>query len=70
MPGVIGLPHGAWVDIDEKTGIDTGGADNILCGPISTGQGVSGWNSCICNMEKYTGAPLIPDIEKPQRIFF
>ncbi|MPL65029.1 Dimethyl sulfoxide reductase DmsA [bioreactor metagenome] len=68
MPGVIGLPHGSWVDMDEKTGIDTGGADNILCGPVSTGQGVSGWNSCICNMEKYTGASLIPDVQKPQRI--
>lgn len=70
MPGVIGLPHGSWVDMDEKTGIDRGGADNILCGPISTGQGVSGWNSCVVNMEKYTGTPLIPDVEKPQRIIF
>ena len=70
MPGVIGLPHGSWVDMDEKTGIDRGGADNILCGPVSTGQGVSGWNSCIVNMEKYTGAPLIPDVDLPQRIIF
>lgn len=70
MPGVIGVPHGSWVDMDEETGIDTGGADNILCGQVSTGQGVSGWNSCIANMEKYTGKPIIPDVEKPQRIIF
>ncbi len=70
IPGVIGLPHGSWVDMDEKTGIDTGGADNILCGPISTGQGTSGWNSCVVNMEKYSGTPLTPDVQKPQRIFF
>lgn len=70
MPGVIGLPHGAWVDIDEETGIDRAGADNILCGPISTGQGVSGWNSCVVNIEKFSGDPLIPDVEKPQRIIF
>jgi anaerobic dimethyl sulfoxide reductase subunit A len=70
MPGVIGLPHGSWVDIDEKTGIDTGGADNILCGPVSTGQGVSGWNSCIANMEKYADKPLLADVNKPQRIIF
>lgn len=70
MPGVIGVPHGSWVDMDEKTGIDTGGADNILCGPISTGQGVSGWNSCNVNVEKYSGPALIPDVEKPQRIIF
>ncbi|MDQ7092086.1 molybdopterin-dependent oxidoreductase [Desulfosporosinus sp. PR] len=70
IPGVLGLPHGSWVDMDEKTGIDTGGADNILCGPISTGQGASGWNSCVVNVEKYSGAPLIPDVKKPQRIIF
>jgi anaerobic dimethyl sulfoxide reductase subunit A len=70
LPGVIGLPHGSWVDMDEKKGIDTGGADNILCGPITTGQGVSGWNSCVANIEKYSDAPLIPDVQKPQRIIF
>lgn len=70
MPGVLGLPHGSWVDIDEKTGIDTGGADNVLCGAIPTGQGTSGWNTCIVNLEKYTGTPIVPDVEKPQRIIF
>lgn len=70
MPGVIGLPHGSWVDIDEDTGIDTGGADNILCGPVSTGQGVSGWNTCVVNMEKYSDNSLIEDVNKPQRIIF
>lgn len=59
-PGVIGLPHGAWVNVDEKTGIDQAGADNYLCGGISTGQGVSGWNGCIANLEKWTGE-AIPD---------
>ena len=67
-PGVVGVPHGSWVDIDEKTGIDTGGADNILCGGISTGQGVSGWNTCICNIEKYTGEAIPDDIDKPMRL--
>jgi anaerobic dimethyl sulfoxide reductase subunit A len=70
MPGIIGLPHGSWVDMDEKTGIDTGGADNILNGPLTTGQGVSGWNSCVANIEKYSDEPLMPDVKKPQRIIF
>ncbi|MFA5537011.1 MAG: molybdopterin-dependent oxidoreductase, partial [Bacillota bacterium] len=69
-PGFLGLPHGSWVDMDENTGIDTGGADNILNGPISTGQGTSGWNTCIVNFEKHSGKQLIPDVEKPQRIIF
>lgn len=70
IPGTIGLPHGTWADIDEKTGIDRGGSDNALCGPISTGQGVSGWNSCVCDMEKYSDEPLIPDVQQPQRVIF
>lgn len=69
-PGVIALPHGAWVDIDEKTGIDFGGADNILSGQIPTGQGVSGFNTGTAKIEKYTQAKLIPDVEKPSRIVF
>lgn len=69
-PGVIALPHGSWVDIDEKTGIDTGGADNILSGQSPTGQGVSGFNTGIVKIQKYTQSKLIPDVEKPARIVF
>ncbi|KUO60030.1 MAG: dimethyl sulfoxide reductase subunit A [Gracilibacter sp. BRH_c7a] len=67
-PGVIALPHGAWVDIDEKTGVDTGGADNILSGQVPTGQGVSGFNTGIVKIEKHIQTKLIPDVEKPARI--
>lgn len=70
MPGVIALPHGAWVDMDETTGIDTGGADNILSGQVPTGQGVSGFNSGVVNIEKYKGKAIVPDVKKPQRIVF
>ncbi|AFM00261.1 anaerobic dehydrogenase, typically selenocysteine-containing [Desulfitobacterium dehalogenans ATCC 51507] len=69
-PGVVALPHGAWVDMDEKTGIDVGGADNILSGQIPTGQGVSGFNTGIARIEKYTQSKLIPDVEKAARIVF
>lgn len=61
MPGVVGVPHGAWVDIDPATGIDRAGADNILCGGIPSGQGISGWNTCNVQVEKYNGTPLTPD---------
>ncbi len=67
MPGVVGVPHGAWVDIDETTGIDHAGSDNILTGQIQSGQGVSGWNTCICNFEKYT-EEIPEDIDVEMRI--
>lgn len=68
LPGVVGVPHGAWVDVDEKTGIDRAGSDNYLIGAEYGGFGVSGYNNQICNIEKYTGDALEPDCEWPQRI--
>lgn len=68
MPGVVALPHGAWLEYDEELGVDKAGSDNALTGPIATGQGTSGWNSCLCEVEKWTGEPLKPDVEWPLRI--
>lgn len=68
MPGVVTLPHGAWVEMDEKTGIDKAGADNILSGDIAKGEGHMGWNSTIVQVEKWNGEPLEPDHRWPQRI--
>jgi len=68
MPGTVGLPHGAWVDIDEKTGIDRAGADNMLVGHKGTGLGVSGYNTAICNIEKWNGDALEPDMYWEPRI--
>lgn len=67
IPGVIGLPHGAWVDVDEKTGIDRAGSDNYLTGQIQSGQGVSGWNTAVCSLKKYTES-IPADIELGMRI--
>ena len=68
MPGCIALPHGAWVDIDEKTGIDRAGADNVLIGSDATASNSDGYNNIPVNYEKYTGDALEPDVEWPQRI--
>lgn len=62
-PGVVALPHGAWVDVDSGTGIDYAGADNYLTGPVPNGQGVSGYNSMTCKIEKYKGMHLVADVD-------
>ena len=67
-PGVVALPHGAWVDVDESTGIDRAGADNYLSGQSPNGLGVSGFNSVVCNIEKYDGEQLGADVDEPARI--
>lgn len=68
LPGVVALPHGAWVDIDEATGIDQAGADNMLTGPVPNGQGVSGYNSVLCKIEKFEGDHLENDSDMATRI--
>jgi anaerobic dimethyl sulfoxide reductase subunit A len=69
MPGVVALGQGAWVDIDEETGIDLGGSVNVLHGAIPSGTGHMGWNSCIVEVSKWEGKPLPPDYMKTQKVF-
>ncbi len=64
-PGVVALPHGRWSDIDENTGIDKAGTENVLFEAVATGLGTSGWNSGYCNVEKWNGEPLTADALYP-----
>lgn len=61
QPGVLGMGQGAWVEIDEETGIDKAGCMNVLCGPNVTTMGFQQWNNCICRVDKWDGEPLQPD---------
>jgi anaerobic dimethyl sulfoxide reductase subunit A len=69
MPGVTLLGQGAWIDLDESTGIDRAGSANILNGAIPTGSGHIGFNTCIVQVEKYE-KPLPPDSKWPAKIPF
>jgi len=53
MPGTVELLHGAWINIDKETGVDHAGADNYITAPVTTGVGVSGYNTQLVNFEKY-----------------
>ncbi|MDR1183210.1 MAG: molybdopterin-dependent oxidoreductase [Coriobacteriales bacterium] len=67
MPGNLVLPHGSWKDPDSQE-IDAGGNDNSLCGVRLTGYGVSSYNSIIVKISKYSGEPILPDVQKPRRV--
>lgn len=69
-PGVVGLPHGAWVRVDEATGIDQSGSENYITGNVATGMGVDGYNSLTVQVEKWDGAPIPKDVDVPQTILF
>jgi anaerobic dimethyl sulfoxide reductase subunit A len=68
MPGVVTVGQGAWAEFDEEDDVDLAGSSNTLNGPISTGQYIEGWNSCNVQVEKWTGKPITPDKNWPQRI--
>lgn len=68
MPGVVCIGEGAWVEMDEALGIDKAGCTNILNGAHLCGQGQEPWNTCIVQVEKWTGAPLEADYLWNQRI--
>lgn len=68
MPGVVAMGQGAWVDLDDETGIDRGGCVNVLHGNIATGQGNFGTNACVVQVEKWTGKPLEPEHLRAPRV--
>ncbi len=64
MPGCVGLPHGGWPKIDPNTGIDHGGSDNILLGPIEQPSLMLGaYNTVMVKLEKWTGTVLPADCD-------
>ena len=69
MPGVVGLPHGPWIRVDEKTGIDQSGSENYITGQVARGLGCSGYNTLNVEVAKFD--ETIPDDKDvPQTILF
>ena len=66
VPGAVALQDGAWIQIDEETGIDLGGDPNILQAPKASGQASQAWTGTLVQVEKYTGPiKLDPDKNRP-----
>ncbi len=70
MPGVVGLPHGPWVRVDEATGIDQSGSENYITGQVATGMACSGFNTLNVEVSKFDGEAIPDDDEIPQTILF
>lgn len=66
VPGAVALQDGAWIRIDEETGIDLGGDPNILQAPKASGQASQSWTGTLVQVEKYDGPlTLKPDKDMP-----
>ena len=70
LPGVVGLPHGPWVRVDEATGIDQAGSENYITGQVARGLGCNGYNTLNVEVKKYDGESIPEDAEVPQTILF
>lgn len=68
IPGVVSLPHGAWLDLDEKTGIDKGGSDSYLIGNEISGSGITPYNNINCRIEKWSAPVDNPDVQTGHNI--
>ena len=67
VPGAVALQDGAWIRIDEETGIDLGGDPNILQAPKASGQASQSWTGTLVQVEKYDG-PLTLKSDKDMPI--
>lgn len=66
VPGAVAMQDGAWIRIDEETGIDLGGDPNILQAPKASGQASQSWTGTLVQVERYNGSlTLDPDKNTP-----
>ncbi|AKL94355.1 anaerobic dimethyl sulfoxide reductase chain A [Clostridium aceticum] len=66
MPGVVLLPQGSWIEIDDN-GNCRGGSANMLTGDYPSGPDIESFQACIVDVEKYN-KELEPDHKWKQRI--
>ena len=64
MPGCVDVPHGSWPEFTVD-GISINGGPNLL-NDSSTSAGVQqGYNTVLCQIEKYEDQNILPDAERP-----
>lgn len=69
MPGCVALPHGPHFDLDETdpdNPIDLAGSEAMLLGPEVSNYhyALSGYNTTLCDFEKYQGASMPRDCDR------
>lgn len=53
MPGVIGLPHGSWPEVNETSGIDENGSENTVTTNVQSAGTYNSYHSTIVEVTKY-----------------
>jgi anaerobic dimethyl sulfoxide reductase subunit A len=68
IPGVVALQDGAWIQMDETTGIDHAGCPNVLQAFPPSGQGYQTWTGTLIQVEKSDEALLPDQLWPPRRV--
>lgn len=69
-PGAVALQDGAWIEMDEATGIDKAGSPNVLQAFPPSGQGYQTWTGTLIQVEKYDGELLYDPLWPPRQTDF
>ena len=64
MPGVANTMHGSWIEMDE-TGTSINGGTNVLVDSTTSAGVQQGYNTRLCQIEKYEVQDILPDVERP-----
>lgn len=64
MPGVCNSMHGSWFELDDD-GNSINGGTNILTDSSTSAGAQQGFNTVLCEIEKYANQDIEPDITRP-----
>ena len=64
MPGVANTMHGSWIEMDEF-GNSINGGTNVLVDSTTSAGVQQGYNTRLCQIEKYEIQDILPDVERP-----
>ena len=65
MPGVVGIPHGSWPEIDPERGVSVNGCESIVTGSGVDAAIICGYNSTLVEIEKCADQDILADAERP-----
>lgn len=64
MPGVANTMHGSWIEMDED-GNSLNGGTNVLIDSTTSAGVQQGYNTRLCQIEKFENQDILPDVERP-----
>lgn len=65
MPGVVGLPHGSWPELNEETGFDENGAENTITTNLQDAGLYNSYHSTLVQVRKHADQTIPQADERP-----